>query len=439
MFKNLRASRRLSAILAVLTITAVTGAAVALASSVDVAVVDVTDPTNTVTLAPSGSGSITINMRVTGAQVGTATFEVYRNWTLTNGTWAGSNAQEFSVAPRAATDPATTFSTTGTVTVDAGQADGSFPLTVGVFDITNSNATGAKLAAGSSGSYNVVVETPAQPTPTDTTPPVITETILGTLGLNGWYTSDVDLSWDVTDGESLITSASGCDPVSITSDQGPTDSTCSATSAGGTASKTVSIKRDASAPTNIAFGSDVAADGAKYFPNNVPTGTGCTADDAPSGLASCIVTGRSTDVGTHTLTATATDNAGNSSTATRTYSVRVLTLSGFFQPVDMGSTVNTVKNGSTVPLKFTVADEGVAQTSTSIVQSFKTREVSCGTLSSLSDDIEMLSTGGTALRYDATAGQFIQNWQTPKKASACFVATVTTIDGTLLSANFKLK
>ena len=81
----------------------------------------------------------------------------------------------------------------------------------------------------------------------------------------------------------------------------------------------------------------------------------------------------------------------------------------------MGGVVNTVKNGSTVPLKFAVADGGIAQTSTSVVASFKTREVACGTLSPISDDIEIVGTGGTSLRYDATAGQFIQNRQTPKK------------------------
>ena len=105
----------------------------------------------------------------------------------------------------------------------------------------------------------------------------------------------------------------------------------------------------------------------------------------------------------------------------------------------MGGVLNTVKNGSTVPLKFTVADEGVAQTSTSVVASFKTREVACGTLSSLSDEIEIVSTGGTVLRYDATAGQFIQNWQTPKQVGTCHIATVTMIDGSTIAANFKLK
>ncbi len=175
------------------------------------------------------------------------------------------------------------------------------------------------------------------------------------------------------------------------------------------------------------------------FPHHHAHGTGCTADDATSGIVSCVVTGRSTAVGTHTLTATATDNAGNTTTATRNYNIRVLTVSGFFQPVDMGGVVNLVKGGSSVPLKFTVWDEGVEQTSTSVGKSFTQRTVTCGTISGATDEIEIVTTGGTSLRYDATAHQFIQNWQTPRKPGTCMQATVTMIDGTTITANFQLK
>ncbi|WP_353511357.1 hypothetical protein, partial [Intrasporangium sp.] len=128
--------------------------------------VDVTTPINAVTLAPGASGQITINMSVSGNQVGVATFEVYRNWTLTGGTFTGSNPQEFTVAPRAGGDPATTFSTTGSVSVAAGQANGTFTLAVGAFDVTNSNSSGGKLQAGKSSSYAVTVQAPANTPPT---------------------------------------------------------------------------------------------------------------------------------------------------------------------------------------------------------------------------------------------------------------------------------
>lgn len=131
------------------------------ASEVDVAVVDASVPTAAVTLAPGGDGTITINLSVTGKQDGTATFEVNRDWELENGVFTGSNPVQFTVAPRpVANAAATTFSTTGSITVAADQVDGDFTLAVGAFDIANSNATGSKLGAGDSSSYLVTVETP---------------------------------------------------------------------------------------------------------------------------------------------------------------------------------------------------------------------------------------------------------------------------------------
>ena len=52
----------------------------------------------------------------------------------------------------------------------------------------------------------------------DYTPPVITPSVVGTLGNNGWYRSAVSVSFTVTDPESAIVSTAGCDPSTITSD-----------------------------------------------------------------------------------------------------------------------------------------------------------------------------------------------------------------------------
>ena len=84
--------------------------------------------------------------------------------------------------------------------------------------------------------------------PPDVTPPVIAPTVTGTLGNNGWYTSDVSVTWSVTDAESAITSKTGCDDAAVTSDNAGVTFTCSATSAGGSASQSVTIKRDATPP-----------------------------------------------------------------------------------------------------------------------------------------------------------------------------------------------
>lgn len=54
------------------------------------------------------------------------------------------------------------------------------------------------------------------------------------------------------------------------------------------------------------------------------------------------------------------------------------------------------------------------------------------------DPLETLATGGTSLRYDTTAGQFIYNWQTPKTPGS-FKVTLTAPDGSTIVAYVRLK
>jgi hypothetical protein len=114
--------------------------------------------------------------------------------------------------------------------------------------------------------------------PVDKTPPVITPIVSGTTGSNGWYVSDVAIAWNVADGESPIQSSSGCGSVAVTSDTAGTTFTCTATSAGGTASNSITVKRD-TMPPKIACGSP---DGKWHASDaSIP----CTATDGGSGLA----------------------------------------------------------------------------------------------------------------------------------------------------------
>jgi hypothetical protein len=117
------------------------------------------------------------------------------------------------------------------------------------------------------------------------------------------------------------------------------------------------------------------------------------------------------------------------------------TLSGFYRPVDMGGVFNTVKGGSTVPLKFEVFDSatGMEQTDVAVVDRFDVTPITCPNGNPTTDDVESTTTGGTSLRYDFTEGQFIQNWKTPKTPGKCYVVTLTTDDGTSISAYFKMK
>ncbi len=337
----------------------------------------------------------------------------------------------------------------------------------------------------------------------------------GTLGNEGWYVSDVTVSWNVSDPDSAISSSSGCGTTTINSDTGGTTLTCTATSAGGTSSESVTIKRDATAPSASASAAPAAnvngwnntdvivsfsgsdglsgiascsgavtlgdegagqsasgtctdqagnesapatasginidktaptvalvggpAEGGSYYFGFVPAAPSCTASDDLSGLdGSCVVSGYGTAVGSHTVKATAKDNAGSEATESHAYTVLAWALSGFYQPVDMNGVFNVVKNGSTVPLKFRVFAGTTELTDVADVKSLNYGLVSCNA-NAPNDEIETVATGGTSLRYDATGGQFVYNWKTPNQAGKCYSVTMTTQDGSSLSAYFKLK
>jgi hypothetical protein len=145
--------------------------------------------------------------------------------------------------------------------------------------------------------------------------------------------------------------------------------------------------------------------------------------------------------GTYADTWTFTDATGNYKDASGTVTDKInpWTLKGFYQPVDMSGVWNVAKNGSTVPLKFEVFGPTTELTDVAAIDTFTVKGVACPSASAPTDDIEMTTTGGTVLRYDTVAGQFVQNWLTPKKAGACYTVTMTTDDGSKISANFMLK
>ena len=87
------------------------------------------------------------------------------------------------------------------------------------------------------------------PPPADTTPPTVTASVdpPSPDGKHGYYRGDVSVSWSISDPESFAT-ASGCEPATISTDTEGAVLSCTATSAGGVTAKTVTIKRDATAP-----------------------------------------------------------------------------------------------------------------------------------------------------------------------------------------------
>ena len=122
-----------------------------------------------------------------------------------------------------------------------------------------------------------------------------------------------------------------------------------------------------------------------------------------------------------------------------TVTVNPWTLSGFKNPVRMGEGVwNNVKAGRTVPLKFEVFAGNVEITTVAAVTSVTATQAPCPGDTESTPQTEPASTVTTRLRYDAQAGQFIQNWKTPRTPGACYSITLTTADRSTLRATFKL-
>jgi probable HAF family extracellular repeat protein len=272
----------------------------------------------------------------------------------------------------------------------------------------------------------------------DQTPPTINAAATSSPNAAGWYKTDVVVAFGCADGLSGI---STCPPNQTLTAEGtavPSSAETALDTAGNTSapSNVVTVKIDKTLPVVSLTGGP--ANGSSHYFGAVPSAPTCTASDALSGLDTCVISGFSTAVGAHTVTATAKDKAGNQKTASATYTVQPWTLAGFYQPVDMGGVLNTVKNGSTVPIKFKVfAGTTELVDPAVVIQPLKATENACESAST--DEIELTVSGATSLRYDVTSGQFIYNWQTPKKPNFCYTVTVTLSDGTAVNAKFKLR
>jgi hypothetical protein len=174
----------------------------------------------------------------------------------------------------------------------------------------------------------------------DATPPLIGLTVTGTAGANGWYVSDVIVSWTVTESETPITSSSGCGTSTVSADSAGVTFTCTATSQGGTASRMVTIKRDVTPP-------DLHLPGPTSVNASQPTGAVVTytatatdnVDPVPS-LTCMPVSGTLLPIGGTTVNCQATNAAGLSSTGAFTITV----LSPSQQVVNLTDIVNSLPN-----------------------------------------------------------------------------------------------
>jgi hypothetical protein len=138
-------------------------------------------------------------------------------------------------------------------------------------------------------------------------------------------------------------------------------------------------------------------------------------------------------VGTHTFTAAYAGSAAYSNSTSTSVSVEIdpadgdVTLHGFARPIDMNGVVNTAKGGSTIPLKFSATIEGASVSDLSYVTRFAVTQIMCNSLSTVTDEVEVTTTGGTQLRYDDNAQQFVQNWKLPSTKNRCYRVDVSVL------------
>jgi hypothetical protein len=160
-----------------------------------------------------------------------------------------------------------------------------------------------------------VLKLPA-PMVTDTTPPVISPNVSGTLGSNDWYLSNITVSWTVTDNESPVSNRSGCDTQTVSSDTSGVTLICTAASGGGTDTQSVTVKRDATRP-DINFVSRTAANGDGWNNTDVTVNWNCS-DAASGAIYPSVSQTVSAEVQNQSSTGTCTDDAGNTASDTQT-------------------------------------------------------------------------------------------------------------------------
>jgi large repetitive protein len=280
------------------------------------------------------------------------------------------------------------------------------------------------------------------------TAPVVTvsssDVVGGVVEGNTTGGANVSFTASVTDAEdgSLTASCDAASPAFVA--LGARTITCSAVDSGGlVGTATLSFAVVDTTPPTLTVPADIAQT-ATTATGNIVDFNGLSASDIvdPSPIVGCAdasgapVASGARLLGSHRISCTATDGSGNQADASFTAQV-LFEFLGFHQPVDM-NVRNAMKAGGTAPLKFRITNgAGGYIGDLSAVVTGTSRAFGCSTAPE--DTLEEYATGGTALRYDSTAQQFIFNWQSPKQPGTCWQVKLTLADGTARYATFSLR
>ena len=224
-------------------------------------------------------------------------------------------------------------------------------------------------------------------------------------GQNGWYTTDVSLSWQIDDGGAALT-VSGCEDEVFNVD-GEYERSCTVSNLLGSAGPvSVTVKRDVTPPSldpSVSPNPVLLYGSASASPN---------ASDSTSGVAteSCDAVDPSS-VGEKIVECTAIDNAGNQASASTLYNV-IYDFSGFFPPVDNPPEINTINSGQATPLIWRITDvNGDPVTDLGSVKvTVETLPCSLGETDNLPEE----SAAGASGLQNMGDGYYQFNWKVPK-------------------------
>ena len=305
---------------------------------------------------------------------------------------------------------------------------------------------GALTSAFSSASASIVVDRTAPSAPTAT----VSGTSF-TVGATDWYKDTATVTYSGSTDGALPDGSAGS---GVASYSGPdTYTTNGANSYSGTATDAAGNVSDATSGTvhvdsaNPTATITAPSGNPVYILGSSHAADYECADAGGSGVASCVGTVGTTSVadganlptnavGSYSLTVTATDNVGHTGSASASYSV-IYDFAGFFRPIDNLPTLNTVKAGQAIPVKFSLNGyQGLGI----FAAGFPTSKTSACDAAAAEDTIEeTVTAGGSSLSYDATVDQYVYVWKTDKSwAGTCRTLTVKLNDGTIHQALFKL-
>jgi hypothetical protein len=258
----------------------------------------------------------------------------------------------------------------------------------------------------------------------------VTVTLSASDNLGGSGVQSIAYSLD--GGKSWTTNSGASVPVAITA-EGATTLTYYAVDNAGNSEQPAhvfGVMIDKTAPTLTLTGSPVAA---------IATSTAgalvnfsLNASDSGSGLApnsptATPASGSLFPLGATQVNVAATDNAGN--TATASFPVTVTyAWSGALQPINAdGSSI--FKAGSTIPVKFALT--GASAGITTLVGSFSYARIGdLGSSATVNEDVLYTSpSAGNTFRYDPTSGQYLLNWSTKGLTSGLYQLNIDLGDG----------